>query len=434
MDGHFNDTGTTLTGRGGKRKVHGVPDYSTIPQSGPADSGAVCVPHRAIARELADKRTFVDPHTREGFLVFRNALFTLVFLTLIAPNATAQQWARKMFEDHSHDFGTVARGSKQEFLFVMTNMYKEDIHISSVRSSCNCTSVSIADDKRTLKTWEKGAIKAKYNTGSFLGHKSATITVVIDRPYYAEVQMTVKGNVTSSLALTPDSIQFGSVGEGLIGQQKIRISHTGRSNWQVVDVRSASKYIEVELSQTHRSSGRVGYDLIARLKQDAPPGYLNEQLILITNDGYAQKIPVMVEGRVMPALTVSPASLSLGTLEPGKSITKQLVVRGRSPFKITCVDCDQSKSFEFDTSAEAKALHLVPVTFTAGDEPGKVVQTISIKTDLGVGASASCTATATVKSTEPAPDAEPVSGPKPDTSAADKARQVGELPPKSDGV
>src|SRR6202012_133635 len=96
-----------------------------------------------------------------------------------------------MFADKSHDFGSVARAAKVEYAFVITNPYKEDIHISSVRSSCGCTSPGISKD--TLKAGEKGAITAEFNTRAFSGQRGARVTVTIDKPMYAEVQLQVHG-------------------------------------------------------------------------------------------------------------------------------------------------------------------------------------------------------------------------------------------------
>ena len=74
----------------------------------------------------------------------------------------------------------------------------------------------------------------------------------------------------------------------------------------------------------------------------------------------------------------------MGVVQPGEKVVKQLVVKGKKPFRILGVACED-KSFQFDISKEtvAKDLHLIPVTFTAGTDAGKVVKTIKIATDQG---------------------------------------------------
>lgn len=326
-----------------------------------------------------------------------NIILALLVILASVQSALAQQWATKMFKTTSHDFGSVARGAKVEFAFEVTNQYEEDIHIAGVRTSCGCTTPSITKD--TLKTWEKGAILAKYNTTSFLGSKSATITVTIDKPYYAEVQLTVHGFIRSDVVFDPGAVDFGTVDEGTPGAQKISLNYAGRSDWKIVDIRSANPNLAVEIADVRRASGRVSYDLTVRLKPEAPAGYLQDELMIVSDDQQLQTIPLAVEGRIISPLTVSPANLYLGELRPGESVTKQLVIRGKGPFKIVEIEC-QDDCFEFTKSDEAKKLHFVPVKFTAGAKPGTVSETIHIKTDLGSGASTSVVVTGEIKAVQ----------------------------------
>jgi hypothetical protein len=70
---------------------------------------------------------------------------TILLAALAAAPAMGQEWARKMFEATNHDFVSVARGSKVEYRFNFTNLYKEDVHIASVRSSCGCTTAQFSE-------------------------------------------------------------------------------------------------------------------------------------------------------------------------------------------------------------------------------------------------------------------------------------------------
>jgi hypothetical protein len=306
----------------------------------------------------------------------------IVFVVMFtASAATGQDWARKMFDRTNHSFGTVARGAKADTTFTITNLYKEDVHIASVRSSCGCTEPKILTP--TLKTHEKGEILAQFNTRAFLGEKSATVTVTFDKPFYAEVQVQVGGYIRSDVVLDPGFVDFGAVDQGTGADKTLVINYAGRDTWQIIDVLSASRYFQAELTEKTRGAGQVAYQLTVRLKPDAPPGYIKDQLTLVTNDQRAKQIPLDIEGRVLSELTVSPASLFLGVVQPGKPVTKQVVVKGKRPFRIKSVTCDDG-SFSFKTSDEARETHLVPVTFIA-ETPGKISHKIRIETDLGEG-------------------------------------------------
>jgi hypothetical protein len=241
-------------------------------------------------------------------------------------------------------------------------------------------------------------VRVKFNTRSFLGHKDATVTVKFDQPYAAEVQLTVSGYVRSDVVLSPGVIDFGELDLGQSKDRTLTVKYAGRDDWKIVDVRSASQYFEASLTEKQRGDGRVHYELTVHLKQTAPAGYLNQQLVLVTNDQRRTQIPFMATGRVLAPVTVSPAALSMGVVRAGQRVTKQLVVRAKKPFRITAVRC-KDESFIFKTDDKAKPLHLIPVTFVAGEGGSTVSHTIEIQTDLAPDAPATCVVTATVKAT-----------------------------------
>ncbi len=326
--------------------------------------------------------------------MFRNLSLAALLVLTCVPGASAQEWAKKMFKVTSHDFGTVARGATAEYKFEFTNLYVEDVHVLSVRSSCGCATPSIEND--SLKTFEKSSIVARYNTGSFLGQKAATITVTLDKPFFAEIQLQIKGYIRGDVVMSPGKVDLGTVQEGAGSESKVTLSYAGREDWKIVDVRTTSKSLGVKLKETSRGGGMVQYDLNVVLDKDAPAGSLQDQLTIITDDQTTRTIPLAVEGRVTPSLTVSPSSLFLGVLNPGDKVTKTLIVRGKTPFRVTSVECSDG-SFEFKTSEDAKELHVIPVTFTAGNQQGQVAQPIEIKTSLNSTSETKCVATATIK-------------------------------------
>jgi hypothetical protein len=313
--------------------------------------------------------------------MWRRASIAMLFVFLAWSPAAGQEWAEKMFTQTRHDFGTVARGAKAEYEFVLTNIYLEDVHIAAVRSSCGCTSARI--EKPLLKTYEKGSVLATVNTRSFYGQKGATITVTFDRPFYAEVQLHVKSYIRSDVVFHPGSVHLGSPEQGHAADAQVKVDYSGGGDWKILEVKSNDPHISAEAVETQRRYGRVSYNLVVHLDKSAPVGYIDERLLLVSNDRRATQIPVPVEGRVTSAVTVSPASLFLGVVQPGKEVTKQFLVQGSRPFRILAISCS-GESFKFDThnGNVAKRVHLVPLTFVAGENSGRVAENIRIQTDL----------------------------------------------------
>ena len=56
----------------------------------------------------------------------------------LGQSGAGQDWARKMFDYTTYDFGVVARGARAEHRFTVENIYVEDAHISAIRYGWAC--------------------------------------------------------------------------------------------------------------------------------------------------------------------------------------------------------------------------------------------------------------------------------------------------------
>ncbi|HEX4146761.1 MAG TPA: DUF1573 domain-containing protein [Pirellulales bacterium] len=306
-------------------------------------------------------------------------LLSLVFAT-IGHAQDPQEWAVKMFDATKFDFGPVARGAKSQHRFKIKNIYEQDVHIAGVRSSCNCTAPQVT--KSDLSTWETGEIVAEFNTRQFIGQKSAVVTVTFDKPRYAEVQLHVTGFIRSDVVLQPGEINFGTVDVGTSHEERVQISYAGREDWSLTDVRSADPNLRLQLVDMGRGRGQKAYELVVRLSRNAPVGYIKDQVTLLTNDVQNPEIPIDVEGRVVSEIAISPATVFMGVVQPGQVVSKQLIVRGKRPFRIVGIKCDDA-SFALEIDDEPRVVHKLSVIFTAGEHEGKVSQQIGLETDGG---------------------------------------------------
>ncbi len=330
----------------------------------------------------------------------------LAMALMAASQASAQNWAQKMFAESRHDFGTVARDSKTEYEFTFQNLYQEEVRIASIRSSCGCTTPILKDGKRAYKSWEKGTIIAHVNSGKFLGSKGATLTITFDKPMLAEAQVQVSVFIRNDIVCNPSSLQFGAVEQGNPAVTRLAIAAYNRPGWQIQDIKTDNPHLKAELVEFERNARSATYHISVRLDDEVPAGDIRQHIRLMTNDPQQPELPVLVEGRVLSTVTVGPRMLAMGVVKPGSKVTKPMVVRAKEPFRITAIRTE-GQGFEFPSRAggEAKTVHVVPVTFIAGSEPGKIHQTIRVETDLD-GASGQLAAHAIVAG-EPAAEAEP---------------------------
>ena len=296
-------------------------------------------------------------------------------LAFAASTASAADWAVKMFDATSHDFGTVARGADTEYRFRFRNPFVEEVHVTSVTSSCGCTSPRV--ENATLSTFQESEVIARFNTDSHQGFKSATVTVTFDKPYYAQVQLRVSGEIRSDVTVRPGRIDFGSVERGKPAERTVRVE-SYLSNWRIASVKTAHPHLKVEARPVAGSGSRGVYDLVAVLAPDAPVGPINDQVIVVAGD---REIPISVAGEVASEVVVTPRSLYLGELNPGEVIEKKIIVRAKRDFRLTNAAC--CEQFELDLGEEPGVRHLVTVRYTAPAQPGRISEDIKLSTDLG---------------------------------------------------
>lgn len=312
------------------------------------------------------------------------AILCLMVAWQACPNAFGEQWAQKLFTETHHDFGTVSRNAKTEHSFVIENCFEEDVHIASIRSSCGCTNPVLT--KKTLKSWEKGEVIAQFNTRSFIGTKSAEITLVIDRPYYAEVKLTVGGIIRSDIVVEPGEVRFGDVDQGTSKTVDLKVSYAGRRDWKVKDIRGNSEFLEVRLDPIQRQGTLTNYLLHIKLKDNAPIGELMDELVVVTNDEKNEQFSLPVSAKIIPPVSISPVFVALGDIGLGKSIQQRVIVRSKKPFSITSIDCEDAR-FKFAIPEGSKPIHIIPFTFM-GELPDEqaseaLKQKVVIHTSLG---------------------------------------------------
>ena len=336
----------------------------------------------------------------------RNLKFSLLFFiaasTLLAQTAAAQDWARNMFTQKKfvHDFKNVPLGEIPEHRFEIQNIYKEDIRIRSISSSCGCTIASAT--KNVLKTWEKGEILCRFNTPAVgSGFKTATITVLFDRPFVGEVQLTVRGTIVTGVSFSPESLEFGQVSDSNRPRKTVRLSSPGNPNLRIHDVKSKSQHITVFSPQRVASTGNSAvFEMTAQLKSSVPKGYNKGELYVIVEENPANRpnnqpilrqIPLKFSAKVVSPLQLAPEILTLGSIEPGEKISQKIFLTSEMPFKITDVRC-QSGAFSVRAEPDARKVHIVEVSYVGEQKLGRHENQLSFYTDLDSKAAGRMTA------------------------------------------
>ncbi len=286
--------------------------------------------------------------------------------------ADPNDWAKAMFDSTSHDFGVVARGAEVTHKFRIKNLYKEDVQVSNVTTSCGCTAPQF--DQTPIKTGEETYVTITMDTNRFQHQKNSTVTVTFGQPRYATVAIPVQVYIRSDVVLTPGSINFGAVAAGTKTDRSIEIAYAGRANWQITKVVTGDPNVEAKIVPLpgNPAAGTVNYRLDVSLMPGTPIGNLRKQLTLVTDDATGGEIPVIVQARVEGDVTITPSVVQLGTVGPGADTTKTVLLRSNKPFVIEKVECDSNRqAFRMPAlGKEAKPVHVLSLAFTAPTQIG----------------------------------------------------------------
>lgn len=316
-------------------------------------------------------------HSRRTFLASSVAFASSTALAPLNLLAQDNDWAAKMFEKTSHDFGVVARGADTTYRLKLKNLYKEEVHIAEVRTTCGCSAGKPSVE--TLASLEEAWVEIKMDTVKFMRRKDSNVIVVFDRPTRAEVTIPITAYIRTDVVVEPGSAQFGPVQRDEKAEKVLKIAYAGREDWKIKEVQSGLEHVTARAVETSRSGGNVNYDLIVTLSDKAPVGAVRHFLTLMTDDPSNPNVPVLVEGEVKPDIEVSPAIVSLGTMAPGSTKTVNVVLKSRKPFEVSAVTCDRAQDvFQVRLPKTAAPVHVIPLTVTAPTTAGTLDEQLSI--------------------------------------------------------
>ena len=309
---------------------------------------------------------------------------TVLFLFVCGSSAKAQNWVESILPERSFDMGTVARGSKVRHSFVLANRLDQPVRILNWKTKCGCTEVKVG--AKEIPPGTQTVIEAVIDTTKFVGHKPSGLTLILDLPSYAEVDLKLSCFIRGDLTLTPGQADFGIIARtaGAKPSVALRLKYVGGvPNWGITKIQTKNAKLIAKAEEQSRVAAQVEYLLTATLDPTDLNGYFKDEITLFTNDPSSPTIPVSVAANIQAAITVSPSPLILGPLKPGQVVKKTLLVRSAQAFKLTAVTPSKE---DFTTAAEpggdAKPFHTVNLTFTAPATSGPYHSVIEIATDL----------------------------------------------------
>lgn len=230
--------------------------------------------------------------------MFRSILILTALFTFIGQSqAQAQNWAEAMFDELSHDFGCVPRGSLLTHSFRLVNNTKQPVHVANVRVSHNI-STSARSLKTNLQPGEETVVVVTSDTSRFLNSKSVIIFVSFDQPQIEEARLWIYTISHENIIFSPkDGLAFGRVQTGMRHVRTMNVTFLGETKTDVTAITSESAYVQPSIKLLQFAEAKTIYEVTVRLREDTPVGKWNSDIWVKTSNPSIPRlrVPMTVE-------------------------------------------------------------------------------------------------------------------------------------------
>jgi len=250
------------------------------------------------------------------------ALLTFLLLGLVPCLCFAQLGPPKITcSQPTFDWGTEDNANQVKHTFVVKNEGASTLTIDRVKPACGCTVANISS--KTLEPGQTSEIAADLSLKGRTGLQSKTMTVYSNDPQQPTLILTLKGNATSDIMVTPTSVPLGNaLLEGQVVTKEVKI--TCRKPTVIKSVVPANNLVTTELVTV-----KPGTDYIIKVTNSGniPPGGISDSITVTFDDENNPTQRITVFGKVLDKLSVSPNPLKLKENISGVNVDRTIYVR-----------------------------------------------------------------------------------------------------------
>ena len=277
------------------------------------------------------------------------------------------------------DFGRVEQGETVTHVFRFSNRGTRALRIESVETSCGCTAAVLADD--TIAPGAAGSIRARFDTGRFLGAQSKRLDVRSNDPAHPTTTLVLQGEVTAEVAVRPSQLYLGRLRRGSRATRTVSVLYDADTPISITGIDHDHPGLRVE-TEAVEADGKRGRRVHVRVADTAPLGQLRDTLTITTTSEKKPRLTVPVFGNVEGDVAVEPPQVSFGVVRPGARRTRTVRIEngGAAPLRI----------LEVTSSLDAVVPELHEVTpgrefrldlHVRGGTPGRLRGKVEVVTD-----------------------------------------------------
>jgi hypothetical protein len=224
--------------------------------------------------------------------------------------ATAAGTPRIQFDKTVYDFGVTSGVQSVTGTFTFSNTGDGELKVDAPKPSCGCTVASVKPD--TLKPGEQGELVFTLNMYNLGGHIEKTIGVPSNDPINTNLVLTVQVENKLKYVLTPAFVALGDVHPGATTNAVIEVKRTDGGKL-AINRTEAGGAVDVQVQSVDDQTARLNLKVLAF----GSPRRISEVLRVYGEDGSSPIGTVMIYGRIVGDLVVSPEAVFWGITNPG---------------------------------------------------------------------------------------------------------------------
>lgn len=334
--------------------------------------------------------------------------------TSAAVASKAEKTPRLTIVEPVKDYGTVAKGEKLDYSFLVKNTGDADLQIIAARPGCGCT---VADFDKVIKPGETGKVTAHVDTTAFAGPISKTIALETNDPSTPTSQLTIHAVVQPYVEAYPagyvrfNLLQGDTATESVILYSEedepfeIKSIEVPEGNWMKV---TSEKVTNIADRAPADKQNQAQYKLnITVGGPDVKLGPIADKVHVITNSKHQPDYWLSVSGVVRPTFRVDPTVLNFGEVAPtDPAATRSVVLRSndlKTPerFAVTKVESLSPAIAASYKAGVQKGDYEVTLQVAKDAKPGDIDSMVKIYTNDAITPVVTLPVKATIKGTTP---------------------------------
>jgi hypothetical protein len=321
------------------------------------------------------------------------------------------------------DYGTIAKGEKLDWSFLVKNTGDSDLQIIAAKPGCGCT---VADFDKVIKPGETGKVTAHVDTTAFAGPIAKTVTLETNDPTTPTSQLTIHAVVKPYVEAFPAGFVRFNLLQGDADTQSVMLYSEEDEPFQVTKVEvpidpttnEPVKWVKTTFEKVAEGDkapnvGRPGQDQykvnITVGGPDARVGALADKVHILTNSKHQPEYLVSISGVVRPTFRVEPSMLNFGEVTPNDvSATRMVMLHSnnlKAPESFVVSKAESSVPAMVTTSVKPganKGEYEVTLQIAKDAKPGDVDGAVTIYTNDKVNPVVKIPMKATIKAATPA--------------------------------